>query len=84
MLTKIKVFAYIPGADSGGGAPGARPPPLKKRKRKKKIEKERERGRERKREKEEVLWMFMYLTSWCSQKEFKDGPKWYLSCTLNV
>ena len=35
----------MPGADSGGGAPGARPPPLKKRKeRERERETERERG----------------------------------------
>ena len=34
-----------PGADSGGGAPGA-PPPLKKRKKKRERERERQRERE--------------------------------------
>ena len=42
-----------PGADSGGGAPGARPPPLKKKKKRKKRKSKRERERERERERGE-------------------------------
>ena len=40
---------FIPGADSGGGAPRVRPP-LKKKKRERERERERERGEERREE----------------------------------
>ena len=47
----------IPGADSGGGAPGARPPLKKKEKikRERERERERERGGEERGSKEETI-----------------------------
>ena len=41
------------GADSGGGAPGARPPKKKREKKEREREREREKEREREREREE-------------------------------